>query len=176
MKRRRIYVGFAIIAVIAIAGCWFLKPWQSLSQPKTSQTSKNSGQVASQPVPTQQLNPKSQSTANTSSSSAATTTGQYASYNDAAFSSATGVERVLFFYSAWNPQSHALDIDIKEHQLPTDMAIFRIDYDNNQSLRQKYGVTVQNTIIKVDANGNKVKSVVANDKPTYAFIRNSLEL
>lgn len=105
-----------------------------------------------------------------------TTPGQYTAYSEPAFMQAGSQTRILFFHASWCPQCRLLDQDIQKQQLPPGVIIFKVDYDTNLALRQKYGVTLQTTLVKVDGSGNKLKSVVAYSAPTYNTVKAELGL
>jgi thioredoxin 1 len=66
---------------------------------------------------------------------------------------------VLYFHAPWCPTCQALDKDITANiaNLPANTVLVKTDYDSSTSLKQKYGVTFQHTLVQVDANGNKIK-------------------
>ncbi len=99
--------------------------------------------------------------------------GSYTVYNQQEFES-TGGTRLLFFHAPWCPQCRALEADIKQNKLATDTHIFKVDYDSNQSLRQKYGVTIQTTVVRVDGEGNLQKKYVPYNEPTLSNVLNNL--
>jgi len=99
--------------------------------------------------------------------------GAYADYTEAGFAATQGT-RLLFFHAPWCPQCRALDESIKSSELPADVTIFKVDYDSNQSLRAKYGVTLQTTVVKTDEKGDKASSYVAYDEPTYQSVKQAL--
>ena len=102
------------------------------------------------------------------------TPGAYVTYSANSISEAKG-ERLLFFYAAWCPQCRALDADINAKSVPMGVTIIKVNYDAHQNLRQKYGVTLQTTIVHVDKNGELIKKYVAYDEPTLdAVIKNGL--
>ena len=102
------------------------------------------------------------------------TAGTYTEYSEGAFASTEGT-KILFFHAAWCPQCRELESDIKDGTIPDGVTIFKVDYDSNQKLRQKYGVTLQTTLVKVDDNGNEIKKFVAYDDPSLeALVRNLL--
>jgi thiol-disulfide isomerase/thioredoxin len=96
----------------------------------------------------------------------ATTAGAYTDYSEEAFNQTEG-RRILFFHAAWCPQCRALDASIHENTVPDGVTIFKTDYDTSQELRQKYGVTIQTSLVEVDADGNEVQKFVAYDDPSF---------
>ncbi len=99
--------------------------------------------------------------------------GSYVDYSTDKVASTTGT-KVLFFHAPWCPQCRALENDIKAVQLPDNVTIFKVDYDTNQTLRQKYGVTIQTTLVTIDGNGDLIKKYVAYDEPTFASVKTNL--
>lgn len=106
-------------------------------------------------------------------SSQSSASGAYLAYDGDAISKTPGT-KLLFFHASWCPQCRALDTDIKATMLPDDVTIFKVDYDTSQGLRQKYGVTLQTTIVKVDDSGNLIKKYVAYDEPTFTSVKEHL--
>ena len=66
---------------------------------------------------------------------------------------------VLFFSAAWCPTCRTLDKDIRLNikDIPVDLSILDIDYDNSTVLKRKYGVTYQHTLVQVDKKGELIK-------------------
>lgn len=107
------------------------------------------------------------------STSEATMPGVYTNYSADALAATKGT-KLLFFHAPWCPQCRELDASIKASTLPSDLTIFKVDYDTNQALRAKYGVTIQTTVVKVDDAGNRIASYVAYDKPVFESVRQAL--
>lgn len=80
------------------------------------------------------------------------------SLEDALHHAETG-KAVLFFKASWCPTCKAVDADILSHlkDIPKDVAILKVDYDNSTELKKKYGVTYQHTFVQIDKNGNLIK-------------------
>lgn len=95
--------------------------------------------------------------------------GYYGDYSPEALRAHTG-KNILFFKAAWCGTCTGVDEDIIRHQesIPEEVAIYIIDYDTAQTLRQKYGVTVQHTFVQVDEAGNELKQWLGS--PTLAAI------
>lgn len=96
--------------------------------------------------------------------------GQYVDYRPDILKEATG-QRVLFFHAPWCPQCRSVEKGIKEEGVPDGLTIIKVDYDSNQELRKKYGVTLQSTFVKVDGQGNGIANYVAYDEPTFAAVK-----
>lgn len=99
--------------------------------------------------------------------------GKYITYSAEALSTATG-KRILYFHAPWCPQCQELDASIKKGPIPDGITIIRTDFDSNQELRKKYGVTQQTTLVLIDENGNLVKKYNAYDSPTLSSITDNL--
>lgn len=99
--------------------------------------------------------------------------GKYVDYSDEALVAANG-EKLLFFHASWCPQCRSIEASIEEGGLPDGVTVLKVDYDSNQALRQKYGVTIQTTFVKVDDEGNKIDSYVAYQEPTFASVEREL--
>lgn len=85
--------------------------------------------------------------------------GAYQDYAPERLAAAESDTALLFFYAEWCPTCRPLDADIKanENQIPAGVSIFKVDFDTEISLRQKYGVTVQHTIVQVGSDGEMIK-------------------
>lgn len=70
---------------------------------------------------------------------------------------ASGKKVALFFHAAWCPSCKALDKTLSAETVPSDVVVFKVDYDSSTELKKKYGVTGQHTIVTLDASKNKVK-------------------
>jgi len=100
-------------------------------------------------------------------------TSQYIDYYEGVIAATSG-EKILFFHAPWCPQCRQLDEQIKNGTLPDSITIIKTDYDSMQELRQKYGVTLQTTLVKVDDEGNLIKKYVAYDEPTLASLKENI--
>lgn len=83
--------------------------------------------------------------------------GTYTDYQEGVL--AQGPEtQVLFFHASWCPSCRTLEKNIlDEGQLPSGVAIYKIDYDSSSDLKAKYGVRTQHTLVQVDSEGNMIK-------------------
>lgn len=86
--------------------------------------------------------------------------GSYEAYASEKIAKAAAMGNVvLFFRASWCPTCRGLDADIKAHlkDVPGNLTILDVDYDNSTELKKKYGVTYQHTMIQVDKNGSMIK-------------------
>ncbi len=85
--------------------------------------------------------------------------GTYETYSADKLARAENGDVILFFRASWCPTCKALDANIKANlgDIPDDLTILDVDYDNSTELKQKYGVTYQHTLVQVDADGNLIK-------------------
>lgn len=81
--------------------------------------------------------------------------GSYELYDASKLAMAKDGKVVLFFKASWCPSCRALDSDIKASLsgIPAGVTILEVDYDKSGELKQKYGVTMQHTLVQVDAQG-----------------------
>lgn len=84
--------------------------------------------------------------------------GSYEAYDASKLAMAESGKVVLFFRAAWCPSCKALDADIKANMasIPEGVTILDVDYDTSAELKKKYGVTMQHTLVQVDAKGNLI--------------------
>lgn len=90
---------------------------------------------------------------------AAMSKGSYEVYSPEKLSWAKdGGKVVLFFKASWCPTCKALDANIKSQlsAIPAGVTILELDYDKSTELKQKYGVTMQHTLVQVDADGKLI--------------------
>lgn len=99
----------------------------------------------------------------------ATAPGAYIDYEEDIVTNTAGT-KLLFFHAPWCPQCRALEADIKNNGVPSGVTIIKVDYDSNQQLRQRYGVTLQTTIVRVSDTGELIEKFVAYDDPTLAAV------
>ena len=65
---------------------------------------------------------------------------------------------VLFFHAGWCPTCREADENLNADPaaIPAGLTIVKVDYDDSDELKQKYGVTTQHTFVQVDADGNEL--------------------
>lgn len=101
--------------------------------------------------------------------------GRYYDYSADRLVMAETGDVVLFFRADWCPTCRGLDKNIREHsgEIPTDLTILNVDYDNSPDLKQKYGVTYQHTLVQVDAKGDLIKKW--SGSPTLSALVSEVE-
>lgn len=68
--------------------------------------------------------------------------------------------RVVFFFNAsWCSTCKVARDNFEStlNEIPSDMAIVVVDFDNSDELRKKYGVTYQHTFVHIDSKGDAIK-------------------
>lgn len=158
---KKILFAIAGVAIVG-AGIWLM-------------TTKNTGNkidklenFSSKKITTDQIKPQS-----TDTKTKKLSTGKYINYDESAIAADENT-KLLFFHAPWCPQCRELDADIKNRGVPDGVTIIKVDYDNSQYLRQKYGVTIQTTIVKIDKNGDFVAKYVAYDQPNLESVKQNL--
>jgi len=94
----------------------------------------------------------------------------YLDYSDDALANAQMKGKSVLFFAAttWCQTCSALEEEIIERQteIPSDITILKVDYDNDKVMNQKYGVTSQHTLVVLDKDGQEVKRWLGGDFDT----------
>jgi thiol-disulfide isomerase/thioredoxin len=98
--------------------------------------------------------------------------GSYEAYDMTKLTKAETGDVVLFFRASWCPTCRGLDKDIRANlgNIPENLTILDVDYDNSNELKKKYGVTYQHTMVQVDKDGNMIKKWMGSPNLT-SFIK-----
>ena len=152
--KNKVIISLLALVVVGIGAVYFIQSNKVATESDDNQTSSSNSEVAAP-----------------SNSNA----GVYTDYSEETLAAANGT-KVLFFHAPWCPQCRQLDADIKDGGIPENTTILKVDYDSNQALRQKYGVTIQTTFVTVDENGNLIKKYVSYEKPTLDNVISNLGL
>lgn len=90
--------------------------------------------------------------------------GSFVAYDSDLLKNANDGNVVVFFHAKWCPTCRALELDINNNSenIPSDLTILKTDYDTETVLKKKYGITVQHTLVQVDADGNELKQWVGS--------------
>ncbi|MEK7602995.1 MAG: thioredoxin domain-containing protein [Patescibacteria group bacterium] len=154
---KKVLVVSVIVASLVVSGITFMMVTKKADAPAgNSATSTNSSNQAKKNSP-----------------STSQTTGNYTVYSEADLAKTSGT-KLLFFHAPWCSQCRSLENDIKSKGVPSGVTIFKVDYDTNQKLRQKHGVTIQTTFVKVDDQGNSIGKFVAYDNPVISSVIENL--
>jgi thiol-disulfide isomerase/thioredoxin len=163
MQARTIGAAVALAAALAFTGC---------AAQTTDAASMGSGDptsTPSTPTPTPTAEAEAEAEAEASDAPAAPVEGAYLDYTDGAIEATAG-PKVLFFHASWCPQCRKLDEELRATGAPDGLTVFKVDYDSRTDLRQKYGVTLQTTVVFVDDRGELISSTVLYDDPSIASL------
>lgn len=149
MTTRTFGVAWLLAAGLALTGC----AAQSMEAPSSQTTA-----PSSTPMPESTGADEPQATA-----------GAYLDYTDGVIEQTAG-PKVLFFHAAWCPQCRQLDEQLTAEGAPDGLTVFKVDYDTRTDLRQRYGVTLQTTVVFVDDQGELISSKVLYDDPSIASL------
>ena len=102
--------------------------------------------------------------------------GLYLDYTPAGFEQHQASQRWLYYHADWCPQCVKLDQDIRDNlaAIPAGVVILKLDYDNNRDLRARYRVNQQTTVVRVDDQGDLVKSYGAYRSPSLQALIDNL--
>lgn len=99
--------------------------------------------------------------------------GFYGNYNDI---NQEDFERtILFFTAPWCPSCTEAESNIEagQKEIPDNVAIVRVDFDNENELREKYHVEKQHTFVLVDKDGKEISRW--NNSTTIEEIINNIK-
>lgn len=92
---------------------------------------------------------------------------QYFTYSDEllAESLKTGKRVVLYFYAPWCTTCTGFDQELREKhsQLPPNVIVLQIQYDQSLDLRSQYNVSYQHTLILLDEKGQTKEMWIGGD-------------
>ena len=84
--------------------------------------------------------------------------GTYTNYTETlAKQAANNKKVVLFFHAAWCPTCRTLDKTLLKETIPEGIAIFKIDYDQEETLKEKYRINKQHTLVLVNEDLKEIK-------------------
>lgn len=86
---------------------------------------------------------------------------RYIDYSDEKLAIATSEDgRAVLFFAAldWCVSCQAADRDFKANfdEIPDDVSILKIDYDNDNVMKRKYNIVGQDTFIQVKGDGTEI--------------------
>lgn len=100
--------------------------------------------------------------------------GSYLTYSPERFEQASQFKRVYFFHAAWCPTCRSANREFETwiERIPDDVVLFKTDYDTNDELKRKFGVTYQHTFVLVDESGESI--AIWNGGDIRRLIENTL--
>lgn len=83
----------------------------------------------------------------------------YAAYSEGVIGNGEGA--ILFFAASWCPICNKHDKALQSWYASNEFPIstYRVDFDAALELKKRYGVVQQHTFVRIDAEGNAVKTV-----------------
>mgnify|MGYP003496321209 CR=1 FL=1 len=91
----------------------------------------------------------------------------YQNYSDATLlqTQKTGTTLLFFAATTWCQTCSALEEEIlqRHNELPADVTILKVDYDNDPSMKKKWAVTTQHTLVALDQDGQELKRWVGGN-------------
>ena len=90
--------------------------------------------------------------------------GTYRDYSEEALAEAGYETNVLFFHASWCPECRAFEQSIEAGPIPDGVQILKADYDTETALKDKYGVDIQTTFVKVDDAGEMISRWVGYEQ------------
>ena len=91
----------------------------------------------------------------------------YLAYSDQNLVSSKSKGNSVLFFAAtrWCQSCSALEDEIlkRSKEIPSDITILKVDYDNDRAMNTKYSVTAQHTLVVLDSEGNEIKRWLGGD-------------
>lgn len=156
MNKKIIIIAAAILIVGAVTYGLLREPSTSTSSAPRSQSAPSANDELS--------NDQNQIVANP---------GVYRDYDQSAFDSTPG-KKVLFFHAPWCLQCRSIEQGMTPDAIPSEVTIFKVDYDSRQDLRQKYEVRLQTTFVVINERGEVEETYVAYDDPYFDSVRRAI--
>lgn len=171
----------AIVLIGALVAVLQFSPTQNTNQTVASGDDTSPVEQPSDDMPaTPDISPTPTSTPDPETSApeppaATASAGRYADYSQAAVAASGYNETILFFHASWCPECRAFEQAITGSDITDGVQILKVDYDSSSDLRQRYGVTIQSTFVKVNASGDEVSQWVGygRDKSLSIVLENT---
>lgn len=162
MDYKNVIIGL-LVAVIAGLGAYLLWPNTTHAPSEeeiaaTEEVKNTDPAPTAQPTPTAEPAKKAPTPKTTALVQPVTKGGTYEAYSPGAIGYAALGEVVLFFYTASCPACVHLDKDIVTNaaRIPKDVKILKVNYDTEEALKQKYGLSSPHILIQVSSEGNRI--------------------
>ena len=149
----------AVISILAIGAVVIVASSFKAPTNNNSLESQDTTSQAQSPASSEAEAAQEQAPSNTELSD--TSPGTYISYeeylsNKESYKNSTVV---YFFNAKWCPTCQVLTKDITASitDIPDNVVIVSVDYDEYTDLKKQYGVTIQHTLVQIDASGNAIQ-------------------
>jgi hypothetical protein len=90
--------------------------------------------------------------------------GTYRDYSEDALAEVGYETNIIFFHASWCPECRAFEQAIEAGPIPDGVQILKADYDTETALKDKYGVDIQTTFVKVDDSGEMISNWVGYEQ------------
>ena len=154
MRKVATTLALTVAVTVGVSGCAASPAGTQSGTQSGSQTDGQSGTSASPDAPEAG-----------EAATPAAASGAYVDYSDGIIAKTDGT-KALFFHASWCPNCRALEKDINASTIPAGLTIIKVDFDNAVDLRQKYGVTLQTTVVYVDDDGSELGKQVLSEDPS----------
>lgn len=168
------YLIAVVIGIVVVGGgaLYFINSNSSINSVDNQELSANTESVE---VNSDQAESQ---TGNDNPATSAEVNARYLDYSEADFANAVENDgkAVLFFAAlAWCPSCQAADKDITSNfnQIPKDVTILKVDYDTAKEMKNKYGITMQDTFVQVDENGEEITRWNSGGQGVQALLANA---
>ena len=167
----RILGGIIILLVVIVGVGYFATQTSGPESPEVNQDSEmeNPEMNESQTAPSEEGQNAGETTVNeempneevSENTLQEATAGAYLAYSPELVANSNADKIVLFFHADWCPSCRALDRNIISNadDIPADVEIYKVDYDQETALRQQYGIVRQHSVLTVSSNGEATGSV-----------------
>lgn len=84
---------------------------------------------------------------------------KYVDYSKSSFDQISDKKRVYFFHAKWCPTCKVANEEFMQNvdKIPSEVSLFKTDYDGEKELKAQYGITYQHTFVYVDSQGKEIK-------------------
>jgi thiol-disulfide isomerase/thioredoxin len=155
MKNETSSILIPAIIIIAIAAVAFFSLQNNSTAPEVAEVADDVAPVATAP----EVAADTESANEDSPEEESASSGAFLAYSEEAAANANG-DTVIFFAADWCPKCQQLKNDIQANSasIPEGVTILEADFDDEVALKRQYGVTLQHTLVQIDANGDAVNT------------------
>lgn len=152
---KKLILPLSIILLVVLIAAVYILISNNQSKSQNTQTAEPTNSLNNDNVSNSEVESQQSTEMNESSENSNPQPGKYITYSESAL---TEDINIIFFAASWCPSCRALDQDINSNleDIPFNVTILKADYDKEQSLKVKYGITLQHTLVQVDKDGNEI--------------------